>query len=152
MLVGMTATTSVPTPRRAATSGRGRRSAPHRPVRPVLVLLLAILVAALAACSQPRFDLQEKQSFRDASRLQTVEAGVSPEVESLRLDLELEVEEGTVAFRVFDPTGAAVWQGEISSGGSLSDRRELQPIEGEWRLELALEDATGRYAARWLGR
>jgi len=125
-----------------------------RPALPTLPRLApALLAAALAAgCSSPSLQLEESQSFRDASHRQTVEAQVGREIERLELSFDLEVERGTVAFEVTDPLGSVVWRGDVTGGGRLADSRDFPPVEGRWRLDLDLRQASGRYEARWVGR
>jgi hypothetical protein len=124
-------------------------SAPQR-LAPVAAAALALLFAA--ACSRPTLELEETQTFRDATRTQTVEAYVPEGTEELQLSLDLRVERGTVAFRARDPQGVVRWQGELTSGGRMTDQRELEPVVGSWRLDLQFVGATGRYEASWLGR
>jgi len=125
-----------------------------RPTTPAHSLsAAALLLAALAAgCSSPSLKLEETQSFRDASHRQTIEAQVGPEIERLELSFDLEVERGTVAFEVLDPLGSVVWRGDVTGGGRLADSRDFTPVQGRWRLDLDLRQATGRYEARWVGR
>lgn len=113
---------------------------------------VVVLIVVLAGCSSPSLKLEETLSFRDASHRQTVEAQVGPEIEKLELSLDLQVESGTVAFEVTDPFGKVVWRGDVTGGGRLSDGRELPPVQGRWRLDLDLQQATGRYEALWVGR
>lgn len=128
-----------------------------RPIaRPIRILATATTAMALAAvvggCSRPTLQLEENQTFRDATRTQTVEAYVPEGTEEVSVELDLRVERGTVAFRVRDPQGMVRWQGELTSGGSLTDRRELEPVVGNWRLDLQMVGATGRYEVQWRGR
>ena len=113
---------------------------------------LALLAATAAGCSRPTLQLDESQSFRDATRTQTVEAYVPEGTEELELAIELAVDRGTVAFRVSDPLGVVQWQGELTSGGNFSDQRGLDPVVGTWRLDFEMVGASGRYEARWMGR
>lgn len=128
----------------------------HRPVshptRGLAALAAAALLAATAGCSRPTLQLEEQQTFRDATRTQTVEAYVPEGTEALELSLDLNVERGTVAFRVRDPLGVVRWQGELTSGGSFSDRRELEPVVGNWRMDLEMTGAAGKYEVEWVGR
>jgi hypothetical protein len=124
-------------------------SAPQR-LAPVAAAAFAVLFAA--ACSRPTLELEETQTFRDATRTQTVEAYVPEGTEELQLSLDLRVERGTVAFRARDPQGMVRWQGELTSGGRMTDQRELEPVVGNWRLDLQFVGATGRYEVSWLGR
>ena len=126
------------------------RPAPRR-IRP-LAAAAALALCVSAACARPTLELEETQTFRDATRTQTVEAYVPEGTEELRLSLDLRVERGTVAFHARDPQGVVRWQGELSSGGRLTDERELEPVVGSWRLDLQLVGASGRYEARWFGR
>jgi hypothetical protein len=126
-----------------------KRSAPHR-LAPVAAAAFAALLAA--ACSRPTLELEETQTFRDATRTQTVEAYVPEGTEELQLSLDLRVERGTVAFRARDPQGMVRWQGELTSGGRMTDQRDLDPVVGSWRLDLQFVGASGRYEVSWLGR
>lgn len=120
--------------------------------RPALALPALALAAALAACGEPTLQLEERQTFRDASRTQTVEGFVPEGTRELSLALDLQVDAGTVAFRVRDPQGEVRWEGELTGGGSLTDRRDFPPVVGPWRLDFQMVGAAGRYEARWLGR
>jgi hypothetical protein len=112
----------------------------------------AALALLAAACSRPTLQLDESQTFRDATRTQTVEAYVPEGTEELELSLVLDVDRGTVAFRVSDPLGVVQWQGELTGGGSFSDQRGLDPVVGTWRLDLEMVGAQGKYVAEWMGR
>ncbi|HEX2165568.1 MAG TPA: hypothetical protein VHM02_16620 [Thermoanaerobaculia bacterium] len=120
--------------------------------RPALMVPVLALAAALIACGKPTLELEERQTFRDASRTQTVEGFVPETTEELSLSLDLQVDAGTVAFRVRDPQGQVRWEGELTGGGSLTDRREFPPVAGPWRLDFQMVGADGRYEVRWLGR
>jgi hypothetical protein len=111
-----------------------------------------LAAAAFAACGGPRIDVDESQSFRDASRTHTVEAQVGEGMDEVRLRLALELDRGTLAFRVRDPQGVARWEGEITGGGRLRDRREFPALPGTWRLDLEMREASGEYEARWAAR
>lgn len=115
------------------------------------VVALALLAAA-AGCARPTLQLEERQTFRDATRTQTVEAYVPEGTEEVELSIVLDVERGTVAFRVSDPLGVVQWQGELTSGGKFSDRRGLDPVVGTWRIDLEMVGASGEYDVRWAGR
>lgn len=110
------------------------------------------LLATIAGCSRPTLQLDESQTFRDATRTQTVEAYVPEGTEELELAIELAVERGTVAFRVSDPIGVVQWQSELTSGGKFSDQRGLDPVVGTWRIDFEMVGASGSYEARWVGR
>lgn len=127
------------------------RTASHRN-RGLTVLAALALLAGAAGCRQPTLQLQEQQTFRDATRTQTIEAYVPEGTEELKLSLDLDVERGTVAFRVRDPMGVVRWQGELTGGGSFSDRRELEPVVGNWRIDLEMVGARGNYEVEWVGR
>lgn len=115
------------------------------------VVALALLAAA-AGCARPTLQLEERQTFRDATRTQTVEAYVPEGTEEVELSIVLDVERGTVAFRVSDPLGVVQWQSELTSGGRFSDQRGLDPVVGTWRIDLEMVGATGEYDVRWVGR
>lgn len=115
------------------------------------VVALALLAAA-AGCARPTLQLEERQTFRDATRTQTVESYVPVGTEEVELSIVLEVERGTVAFRVSDPLGVVQWQGELTSGGKFSDQRGLDPVVGTWRIDLEMVGASGKYDVRWVGR
>jgi hypothetical protein len=110
------------------------------------------LLAAAAGCSRPTLQLEEQQTFRDATRTQTIEAYVPEGTEELELSIVLDVDRGTVAFRASDPLGVVQWQGELTSGGKFSDQRGLDPVVGTWRLDLEMVGASGKYVAEWVGR
>lgn len=124
------------------------RLTPH----PAVAAALAVLLLSAAACARPTLELDEQQSFRDATRTHTVEGYVSEGTEELTLSLDLEVDRGAISFRVRDPQGMVRWEGELTGDGSMSDSRDLPPVVGAWRLDLQMVGATGRYEARWLGR
>jgi hypothetical protein len=126
-------------------------TAPHR-TRGLAAAAALALLAAAAGCSRPTLQLEEQQTFRDATRTQTIEAYVPEGTEELELSLVLDVDRGTVAFRVSDPLGVVQWQGELTSGGSFSDQRGLDPVVGTWRLDLEMVGAQGKYVAKWVGR
>jgi hypothetical protein len=113
---------------------------------------LLATAATAAACGGPRVDVEESQTFRDAARTQTVEVTVVEGMEEVRLRLALELDDGTLAFRVRDPRGATRWEGELNAGGELTDRRRFPALPGAWRLDLDLANATGGYEARWEAR
>jgi hypothetical protein len=117
-----------------------------------LAAVAALALLAVAGCSRPTLQLEERQTFRDATRTQTVEAYVPEGTEEVELSIELDVDRGTVAFRVSDPLGVVQWQGELTSGGEFSDQRGLDPVVGTWRIDLEMVGASGKYDVRWLGR
>lgn len=127
------------------------RPASHRARGLAAVAALALLAAA-AGCARPTLQLEERQTFRDATRTQTVEAYVPEGTEKVELSIELDVDRGTVAFRVSDPIGVVQWQGELTSGGKYSDQRGLDPVVGTWRIDLEMVGASGKYDVRWVGR
>lgn len=117
-----------------------------------LAAAAALTLLAAAGCSQPTLQLEEQQTFRDATRTQTIEAYVPEGTEELELSLVLDVERGTVAFRVSDPLGVVQWQSELTSGGEFSDQRGLDPVVGTWRIDFEMVGAEGEYVAEWVGR
>lgn len=129
------------------------RNGPPPAAAQLLLALLAILTPALllASCGGPVLSIEQQQRFEDASRTQSVEATIGEEVESLALELSLDVDRGQVRYRVLDPQGSVQWRGEIGAGGKVQDSRDFQPVAGPWRLELDFQGATGRYEARWQG-
>lgn len=117
------------------------------PARAGAALAFAFVLGVVAACGGPSVDVQAQQSFEGLTDTRTVEASVPEEAEDLTLTLDLEIEEGEVAYRVIDPSGTVRWEGQTS--GHLQDERTFTTRAGEWRLEMDMSGATGRYQAAW---
>lgn len=110
-------------------------------------LVLAFCALVFVACFGPLVDVRAEQSFDAYSGTRTIEASVSEEVSELFLELDLQLSEGEVDYRVLDPRGMERWSG--STSGRIEDQRSFTPIVGEWRLELDFAVASGEYEVVW---
>ena len=115
-----------------------------------LLIALAGLLCLFSSLMTPPLPVEVHQGQRVLG--QGVERYVYsvPEAAALlRLELALEVEAGGLAWTLRDPAGAVRWQGRLAAGESLAETRPFDAVPGEWRLVLALDDATCQYTARW---
>jgi hypothetical protein len=75
---------------------------------------------------------------------------MEPNDTSARLSIEMRVESGAMAWVLFSPDEAIMWEGELSAGDSIDETQSFNPIPGTWRLEIVKDDAIGGYDVEWL--
>ena len=63
--------------------------------------------------------------------------------------IESELTEGAIAWVLQDPTGRVRLSEQVAAPAWVQRGRTFEPLPGEWRLKVALADATGSYQARW---
>lgn len=64
---------------------------------------------------------------------------------TIDFDLSIEVEKGTVVWRLKTPAGAQVLGGQLMEGDSISEKRTFNGIPGRWILEMEFFQAEGIY-------
>ena len=62
---------------------------------------------------------------------------------------KMSLDAGQLVFRLIAPDGKIKWEKEFIAPASYQDSFELEVTPGIWKLEIELEDATGRYDIRW---
>lgn len=68
---------------------------------------------------------------------------------TLDFDLTIEVEKGSVVWRLITPTGAQVMGGQLMEGESFSEKRTFSGIAGRWLLEIEYFQAEGIYGTHY---
>jgi hypothetical protein len=76
---------------------------------------------------------------------------VRPAMEAVDLHVQASLKAGSMTWKVIDSDGVVRWEGEVSTSGSQDESRRFEPVAGVWKLEIALEGASGHYDVRWTG-
>jgi hypothetical protein len=78
----------------------------------------------------------------------TVEAGMALS----RLHLVFENQEGSVSWTFIDPEGEVQWEGSYFEVGKFDEARDFNTVQGEWQLEVDVQDGRGAYENCWMAR
>ncbi len=132
--------TCLPRPTAARGSSRSRAA---------FALALAFLL--LAGCGTSRSISRHRSdaqfAFRDEAREWSLP--VHPNAERLEFSLEVLLTSGAASWVLTDPEGEVRWEGTAEPGRRVRETRSYSPLEGDWRLTLALDKAGGRYEWLW---
>ena len=94
-------------------------------------------------------DVHESKTFTQASRLKRIPLDVGCEAHMASLRITLDARQGSISWRLIDPTGAQRDNGTVDSTHGVYETKNLNPESGQWMLEIKTEDASGSYDVRW---
>ena len=121
------------------------------------IALIVVLLALQLACSFSRgIERSSHRSHNRSSshferttetRLFTYEVGES--MRHIDLDVEMKLDEGAVEWHVVDPEGEVRWEHRVDTHRRVHEGCNLQPVTGEWYIEVEMHDAAGEYTFVW---
>ena len=119
----------------------------HRSV--TIAVFLAVLALSLAACL-PIIPMCESTINTVGNYKNGCGLSVSGGADSARLDMQVQLKQGTLEWTLTDPQGVVRWQGTAEAGESVDLSRTFDnPAPGRWDLTFQLEQAAGEYHAQW---
>ena len=135
----------------------GRKAMKRRAVLGLMFLIVLSLMQAACAQSYHRAGTRSKSEHRSrsdftaeaASRVMTLD--VRPAMTAVDLDVQITLSAGSATVKLTDPNGEVRWEEEIVAPADYSRSGDFEAIDGEWTLEVSLEDATGGYDIQWQG-
>lgn len=79
---------------------------------------------------------------------------VAPTAKSTRLRIETDVQAGCLEWKLRDPRGAVRASGFTLAGqiSGVADSGELEPLTGQWTLEVKAKGMRGGYKINWVSR
>ena len=114
-------------------------------------LLLAMMSIAGLALAAGRSTLSEHIDFEKKTTTHEFEVNVPEGAAAARLQIRTRVKAGEVRWILTDSEGAERLTGSCQRGSADGDTGEIvNPKSGVWSLEIALEEATGRYYVDWV--
>ncbi|MBN1963808.1 MAG: hypothetical protein JW910_04120 [Anaerolineae bacterium] len=87
----------------------------------------------------------------DLTGVQSFSYDHSDRLAGASLQLQFDVEAGSVHWRFTDPEGEVRWEGDAVAGDQVDERQEFPPLAGLWHLDLDMQGFTGRYDTSWEG-
>lgn len=127
-------------------------------IRLVIAVFLSLFVAlALTGCESTQANVapgsqatgRASSHMSDQTDVRTCVYQVKPEMSDVRLEMDVRLTDGAMAWVLVDPAGDVRWKDEAPGSCRMSKKKSFEPIEGEWKLKLALAQATGEYEALW---
>ena len=114
-----------------------------------ITILLAALTLLLAACL-PNIPLCESTITTVGDYLNGCGLSVPAGADSAQLELQVQLEQGTLEWTLTDPQGVVRWQGQAEAGEEVDvSRTFVNPAPGRWDLAFRLVQAAGEYHAPW---
>jgi hypothetical protein len=111
-------------------------------------LLVVVAVAAIgfhsnAYAVKDYSAMSETENFHSVTRTKIFTHRVAAPWTAARLKVAVRVDAGSATVRLLDAKGETRWEKVFEKGGASID--QTFPGNGDWHVELRLEDATGRY-------
>jgi hypothetical protein len=91
-------------------------------------------------------------SYRYGSNPERFAYSAEAEMEHTRLHLIFENQGGSVSWIFSDPEGEVQWQGSYTQPGKFDETRDFNPVQGEWTLEIDVQDGQGSYDHCWMAK
>lgn len=97
-------------------------------------------------------NVTSSESFAARNGARRVTLTVSRGADKMTLRLRVQLTRGMVQWRLLDPSGAALHEGEVVPGPGLDQMRTVPAAEGCWVLEIHWLGATGSHHVDWRAR
>lgn len=109
---------------------------------PILIIIVS-LIFGITGCivrnqSSAHNTITEGNKFTD-----TYSYTVEDDFNGMKLEINLTLTKGEVAFELKDPNGDIKWDGKATSEKSINEIKEFEKIVGEWTLIFNSIDNTG---------
>jgi hypothetical protein len=108
---------------------------------------LLLLVASQFVFGGPYAAMMEMESFQNATETKILRHSLLEDARGTELRLKLTLQRGDATVRLRDAAGTVRWEKKIGLG-VVSQTKRFEGKYGEWRVELQLQNATGRYNIR----
>ena len=92
------------------------------------------------------------ESFKDEVGTRYFSKELSETAKRITVRVKLKLKQGVVRCRLEDPYGATVWEQRVEAEADFKWKDWFTARDGEWRLVLTFEDATGRYSVKMSSR
>lgn len=118
----------------------------------VLILLVFVLSIFIYSCTdsgsvaRTKWNIGSPKSFTE--ELTFNELGRS--FAAISLEIDIRITEGTITWEAYDPHGNLILSD--STQGKHKQTTRVDPLPGEWRLEISAEDVLGKMEFLWRGR
>lgn len=106
----------------------------------------------LGSLAGDRFVSRTTASFADLDDTRVLELEVRPDRTHIDIQARMQVNEGSVRWRLIDPQGRLRWQGASVQRRTIRDQQRFEAIPGTWQLEIEFSDASGEYEIEWRAR
>lgn len=119
-----------------------------RTKRGIARLLVVVAMAAIGfqVFAKGYSAMSETENFHSVTRTKVFTHRVAAPWTAARLKVAMRVDAGGATVRLIDAKGATRWEKVFEKGAASID--QTFPGNGDWRVELRLEGATGRYEIR----
>jgi hypothetical protein len=107
--------------------------------------VLALLLASAQALAYSA--MKQIYSFHDASDTKVFKHQLKEGKKGESFRIRLSLEAGKATCRVVDGDGTVKWEEQFNQG-SVTRATRLEGASGDWRVELALDHATGHFSIR----
>jgi len=109
----------------------------------VVVAVAAIGIQSPAYAVKGYSAMSESENFHSVTRTKVFKHRIAAPWTAARLKVAMRVDAGGATVRLIDAKGATRWEKTFEKGAVSID--QTFPGNGDWQVELRLEDATGRY-------
>ena len=114
-----------------------------------------IILAISAACSQKydksTTDSRSRSDFTDKTEERMITVEIKPRMRKNKLHIKINLDSGACSWTLQDPKGEIIWQDSVSGKTNFNENRELPLTPGKWKLNLSLDNASGRHDIKWTG-
>jgi hypothetical protein len=66
------------------------------------------------------------------------------DLQKIEVRFEVLIDNGSLAWKLTDPEGVPRWEGNINAAHCAKDARTFDALDGEWTMELVLDEFTGK--------
>jgi hypothetical protein len=123
----------------------------------ISLLIATFFVSILSACSVfegININLGTTTSrstgrFTDRNEPLNLDIQVREDFAIFRVDVNINVDDGSVSWMLTDPHGELAEMGIVWDGERINEKLSFDPIPGIWEMVLLFRDATGEYTIRW---
>jgi hypothetical protein len=109
----------------------------------VVLAMAAIGFQSSAYAVKGHSAMSETENFHSVTRTKVFKHTIGPTWTAARLKVAMRVDAGNATVRLIDARGTTRWEKVFEKGAASID--QTFPGIGDWRVELRLEGATGRY-------
>lgn len=107
------------------------------------IILMGVFLFAITGCivrnqSLANYNIKEGFAFTD-----NYSYNVEDDFKGMKLEINLTLTKGKVAFELKDPNGDIQWGGEVNSDEPLNEVKSFDKITGEWALTFENVDNSG---------
>jgi hypothetical protein len=120
----------------------------------MLAFAAGVLACRLSAADIPdettsQTTNRSRSNFEDETASQLVVVEIMPGMRVNQLHFKAKLNSGSLAWKLRDPEGELIWQGELRAPDRINENKKLPATPGNWELEISLQNASGDYDVDW---